>query len=322
MKIIIKIKMLSALFAVLVFNACERRLLEDAYIETAVVQLHIDWSESGVSVDDMHRASIWLFPQNNGAALEFRLEGNLIYREINVPIGVYSVLVFNETIDKDDWNNIIFTGTDSYETFAAMNVPKSEMGFYSRTKDLPLIGNPEAIAAWSLDRFEIMSKKSDIIEIKPLPRFERVAVTAYVSNLSGSMQATGTINGMQGGVYMASGNRIAEPSAHSFILNGRVYDDNGKDGTTTRTFNIFGRLEEANHKIAIDFLLSNGTLHPSEEFDVNNLIVTETVEYVRTHFVNLGYGNLPDDRPITLPEGDMNAGIIVDEWENVIIPIK
>ena len=326
------------MISVMLFTACELRVLEDDYVEYALVPVNIDWSISGVSVEEMHRASVWLFPHNGGVPLEYRLEGDLLYREIPVPVGVYSALVFNETIDENDWNNIVFTGTDSYETFAAHSIAQQEIGFYQRSADLPLIGNPEAIAAWSLDRFEItpemilrnrslLKNKTALTAnvphlsaVKPLPRFERVVVTAYVTNLASSKQVTGTIDGMYSGVYMASGKRITDASAQAFILNGRVYD--GNDGTTTRTFNIFGREPQAKHKISLDFLLTNNELHPREEFDASKLFVTETVAHVRTHTLRIGYGNLDGDHPINLPKGDMDAGISVDEWEEVIIPIK
>ena len=331
----------AALLVVLLFNACERRELEDDYMLSALIPVRIDWSLSGVPVEEMHRASVWLFPHDGKTPLEYRLEGNLTYREIAVPAGVYSVLVFNETIEKEDWNGITFKGTNRYETFAAVAVTQDTRGFYTRSEELPLVAEPDAIAAWSLDRFEVTpemvtSTRSlsqnrsalerevpDLTVIKPLPRFEHVVITAYVTNLSSSMQATGTIDGMAGGVYMASGEKIPEPAVHAFILNGRVYDANGNDGTTTRTFNIFGRLPKpARHNLNIDFLLTNGTLHPREEFDVTDLIVTKMNEIVRTHIINLGYGNLNGDHPIKLPEREMGAGISVDEWEEVIIPVR
>ena len=330
--------MIVALMATVALNACELRTLEDDYMEYALVPISIDWSISGVSVEEMHRASVWFFPHDGGAPLEYRLERDLTYREMPIPVGVYSVLVFNETIDEGDWNNIAFKGTKSFETFAATNVPQNEIGFYTRSKDLPLIGNPEAIAAWSLDRFEVtlemvfstrtttmnkaalMKEVPHLTKIKPQSRFERVVITVFATNLASSKQVTGTIDGMYSGVYLASGKRITEPAAQAFVLNGRVYD--GYDGTTTRTFNIFGKASGAHHNLVLDFLLTNNELHPSEKFDVTNLLVTETIEHVRTHVINAGYGNHDDDHLINLPEGDMENGITVEDWEEVIIPLN
>ena len=339
MKSIVKISMTAALIAAMVLNACERRILEDDYMEYALIPVIIDWSISGVSVEEMHRASVWMFPHDGGAPQQYRLENDLTYREIRVPVGVYSVLVFNETTDDSDWNNIVFKGTKRYETFAAMNIPQDEIGFYTRSEDLPLIGNPEALAAWSLDYFEVteemvvktraLSKNSaalleevpDLTVVKPLPRFERVVINAYVTNLASSKQVTGTIDGMYSGVYMVSGERIKDPAVQAFVLNSRAY--NGYDGTTTRTFNIFGKAPETGHNLVLDFLLTNNELHPREEFDLTNLIFTETVEHVLTHVVNVGFGNINGDHEIILPEGDMDASnISVEDWEEVTIPLN
>ena len=338
-KLKIKNSVWATLFAALVFSAaCERRILEDDYLEYAYIPVKIDWSRSGISVEEMHRASVWLFPHDGKAPLEYRLETDLTYREIPVPVGIYSVLVFNETIDESDWNSMTFTGTEKYETFAARNTLLSEVGIYTRSKNFPLIGNPDAIAAWSLDHFEVtpdmvyrtrtlLKKKTHLIDdvphltsVRPLPRFERVVITAYVTNLASSKQATGTIDGLNSGVYLASGEKINETATQAFILNGRVYD--GYHGTTSSTFLIFGRKQKAKNNLVIDFLLTNNEMHPSEEFDVTNLIVTEKNENVRTHIINIGYGNLNGDHPLNLPEGDMEPGITVDDWTEVIIPIK
>jgi len=343
---IIKIKaytLAAALIAGLIFNACHRRELEDYQMETALIPVRIDWSLSGVSLEKTHRASVWLFPHNDGVPIEYLLEKNnkndLTFREIAVPVGVYSVLVFNETIDDNDWNSLVFTGTDRYKTFAAISVPKSVRGFYTRSESLPLIDDPDPIAAWSLDRFEVtpeliirtrsISSRSaleeeapDLTVIKPLPRYERVVITAYVTNLSSSLQVTGTVDGMAAGVYMASGEKIKESAVHAFILNGRVWD-NENDGTTTRAFNIFGRLPEpARQKVVLDFLLTDGALHPQEEFDVTDLIVTKTESIVTTHTIDLGFSDNGGDHPITLPNLSMKAGIVVDGWDEIIIPIK
>jgi hypothetical protein len=331
---------------VLALIGCERRPLEDGELPepTALIPVCIDWSVSGVSVEEMHRASVWLFPAA-GDPLEYRLEEDLMYREIAVPVGVYSVLVFNETTDREDWEAITFAGADRCETFAAIAVPEAVRGFYTRSDDLPMAMNPEPLAAWSLAGFEVTpetvirtreiargcngsyrwmlrNEAPALTAVTPIPRYEQVEVTVRAVNLACSMQATGTIDGMAGGVYMASGEKIPAPAAHAFILNGRVYDANGTDGTTTRTFNVFGRLPGADthHNLNIDFLLTDGTLHPRETFDATDMM--ETKPYiVTTHVINAGCGNLGGDRPIALPDG-LSTGITVDGWDEVMIPIK
>ena len=335
------IKILYAAALLLIINACERRPLEDDFAQTAQIPVRIDWSESGVPVEQMHRASVLLYPITGGTPLEYHLESDLTFRLIDVPVGVYSVLVFNETKDQDDWTNLTFTGIDRYETIAAEGLPEEAKAFYSRTTDLPLIKNPDPLAAWSLDYFEVTSgmviqtrsrnrasynietEIPDLTHVKPQPRIEELTITARVTNLSSSMQVTGTINGMASGVYLVSGKKIPVPSAHAFLLNGRVYDDNGKDGTTTRTFNIFGQLPvpTAIYEMDVDILLHDGTIHPQEVFDVTKLIRHFTDAIIPLNTVEVGSA-LPPDHPIILPLMDVGGGISVDDWNEVVIPLR
>lgn len=341
MKQYIGMARLALLVVSLLLTACERRPLEDDYANTALVPVSIDWSVSGVPVENMHRASVWIFPANGDSPLEYRLEGNLAYREIELPVGIYSVLVFNETVEENDWEALSFTGTDHYETFAALTVPDVVRGFYIHSDEFPLVKEPEALAAWSLDYFEVTKEMvirtrsiackgsyrealensvPALTAIKPLPRFERLKIIAHVSNLSTTMQATGYIDGITGGVYMASGEKISIHSVQAFILGGRIYDANEKDGTITRTFNILGWLsgKDRRHNLNLDFLLSDGTMHSHELFDATGLIVTEQTHIVKTHVINLGYSQLNGDHLIKLPSG-MDSGISVDEWDEAVV---
>lgn len=334
-------KRLSAIliiFTAVVSAACERRAMTDSLEETALIPVRIDWSLSGIQVSKMHRASVLLFPEGGGEPLEYFLETNLYYRLIEVPVGVYSVVIFNETRSGSDWVGVAFANTDSYETFAAMSIPDTDTrGFYSYSAALPLIKNPEPLAAWSLDRFEVTldivkrtrashnveEEVPDLTVAKPLPRTEKMIITANVTNLASSMQATGTLNGMASGVYMVSGEKITVPAAHAFILNGRVYVPNGKDGTTTRTFDIFGKLpaSEGQSEMNIDFVLNDGTLHPTETFDVTTMFGSVEDAIPPTNTLSVGYSVTSPDHPIILPSMNVGSGITVDDWEDVIIPL-
>jgi hypothetical protein len=342
--------MLLVLVAVIgIMQGCERRPLEGNFDpETALIPVHIDWSKSGVPVEQMHRASILLFPEAGGEVLEYRMEKSLTDDEIQVPVGVYSVIVFNETIDPTDWEFIDFTDKDSYQNFAAVALPVTESrGFYSRADNLPLIENPDPLAVWSLARFEVTkeillrsrsrsrssraaSRAEEALDetidglsnIVPTPRIETMTITAQVTNLASSMQVTGILDGMSTGVYMASGEKMTTTGAHAFILNGRVYDENEKDGTTTKTFNIFGRKPPTAHiDLYIDFLLNDGILHPRQSFDATDMITSIPDTAPPADKIEIGYSDLPPDHPIELPDMDVNAGINVGEWNDVIVPL-
>jgi hypothetical protein len=340
-----------------IMQGCIHRELEgDLDPETALIPVHIDWSKSGVDTTTMHRASVLLYPEKGGEPLEYRLEGNLNDKEIQVPVGIYSVIVFNESTDPTDWAGITFTDKDSYGKFAAVALEVTSRGFYSRAADnFSLIENPDQLAAWSLPRFEVTkevllrsrssrntranSRAEEILDetiaslsnIVPTPRIETMTVTARVANLTSAMQVTGILDGMSSGVYMASGEKMTTTGAHTFILNGRQYDDTdddgeSDDGTTTKTFNIFGRQPPTAHiDLYVDFLLTDGTLHPRETWDATNMIEqdTEAIPVANSLLVGLVSRDPDDpDHEISLPDMDVEAGITVGEWDEVVVPMK
>jgi hypothetical protein len=342
-----------------ILSGCTRRPLQNNITppETALIPVHIEWSESGIPLEQIHRASVLLFHEKGGTPLEFRMEASLTDDVIQVPVGVYSVIVFNETTDPTDWSNITFKNKDSYDNFAAVALDVTESrGFYSRAEELPLIENPDALAAWSLDRFEVTqeillrsratrgtrtnSRAEEILDeaisslsnIVPMPCIETMTVTARVKNLSSSMQATGILDGMASGVYMASGGKMATTGAHTFVLNGRQYDDTDNDGesddgTTTKTFNVFGRQPATAHiELYLDFLLTDGTLFPRQTFDVTNMIERDTDKIPVSNSLLVGLQSRDPDDPdheIILPDDtDVKAGVSVGDWDEIVIPLE
>jgi hypothetical protein len=335
------------LVAMMLLTNCNYRPLEDEMYMTALIPVSIDWSESGVDQNTMHRASVLLFPENGGTALEYRLEDDLTYAEIEVPIGTYSVLIFNETKDASDWSTLVFTGIDSYDTFAAESLEETTRGFYTRSEELPLIKNPQSLAAWGMEGFSVTlemitrtraitrinsatrsrtlaEEVTDLVGVKPQPRFERVAITARAVNLASSMQTTGLLHGMASGVYLASGRKMTVASSHALLLNGRVYDENEKDGTTTTTINTFGKLPvaSARYHLDLDFLLNDGTLHPRESWDVTDIMTPVQGTIVPTWRIDVGESETAPDHEIELPYMGVGSGITVGDWNDVVIPLQ
>lgn len=304
--------------------SCERRPLEDGDNGTVIVPVSIDWSVSHIPVGEIHRASIWLFPKAGGEPLEFRLEGNVTYKEIAVPVGSYSVLIFNETTDSTDWNSIGFRGTDKFETFAAYARPEPQKGFYVRDKEL-LVKNPDMLAVWSSDIFVVTdamvkSGRPGLTDIQPLPCVDVAIITVYVVNLKSVFQATGLLQGMSDGVLLASGKRLSTIGVYPFLLSNREYSSNNKDGTIKTVFNTFGEVPQsgAQYGVQLDFILTDGTGLPAMFFDVTGLIDRVIVDHLTTLNINLGMR----EQPVILPELDIDAGISVDDWEEVVTPLK
>jgi hypothetical protein len=339
--ILFKIVFMIAVAAVL--SECKFRPFDGEYTPgTALVPVHIDWSVSGVPTDQIHRVSLLFFPKEGGKTLEIKIEDNITDNVIKVPVGVYSVVVFNETTNQIDWTGITFTGKDSYDEFAAVALPQKEYeGFYASDDTLPLIKNPDPLAAWSLDSFEVTEDMligsrsqsradtdeapGDLMNIRPTPRFETMTVTAQVENLSSAMQATGILEDMASGVYMASGERMKTQGAHAFIFSGRTYFSDEYDGTTTATFNIFGRspASSAHCELCVDFVLNDGTLFPRQSFDAATMITTVPDAVPPAEIITIGKSDIAPDHEIELPaDVGTGEGVKVNDWNEVEKPLK
>ncbi len=136
---------------------CHRQKLEEILYVKALIPVLIDWEPRALLyVDDdpdenLYSASVWLFPRGEseyqGDPLEYRLD-NAEYGYIEVPVGVYDVLVFNKTVGEYS-SNVGFRGMDKFETFEYYTKPfvnsKSD-NVYDDGREQRL--EPDMLAAW------------------------------------------------------------------------------------------------------------------------------------------------------------------------------
>ncbi len=231
------------LASVVLLNSCERRPLEDAYANVARIPVHIDWSQSGITVpaaaDDevnrVHRVSLRFFPQNGAKPFDVYMEEpNIIDATIDVPIGKYKVIAFNETIDDDAWwaGAMSFTDVNDYNKFAAYVVPynagrlSANFPFWHPAAGESVGSEPRKLASWSLGDFEVtqdmvqqcyttepaatrLSTQEEgwmnaLTHIVMRRLTYNVTVTATVQNLVSSQANYANVSGFSDMVYMAS----------------------------------------------------------------------------------------------------------------------
>ena len=344
----VMIFLLPALIA-LSLDSCERRPLEDEDLPpAALIPVKIDWSKTGFNFTTkdggsmVHRVSLRFYPKESyKPVFDVYLEGDVTEGLIKVPVGTYSVIVFNESVeDKGYWEGRInFTNENSYHEFAANAVPYNGNArdllfpFYKPQVGERLITEPLHLASWSLDHFEITEKmvlvsydekpKSYISEeeyemftsltrivMRPLTR--PVNVTAQVENLVSSHINYLSMQGFTGKVYMASGQTTQSPTTYLFTLGKRKYEANGKNGTASATFYSFGRTpapgtNKESYTIGADILLITGEVHkptPPLWFDVTGQVIPDYDTKVEID-VEISY-----DLPF------VEGGIAVDDWDD------
>ena len=161
---------------------CHRQKLEEIVYTKALLPVLIDW-ETGALLDvdndpdeNLYSSSVWLFPRAGskyqGAPLEYRL-GNAVYDYLDVPIGVYDVLVFNKTVGEYS-ENVGFRGTDKFDTFEYYTEPYlSSISKSVEIDGLELRCEPDLLAVWrsSDDKplevtYEMIMRIDDIIRCR------------------------------------------------------------------------------------------------------------------------------------------------------------
>lgn len=337
----------------LLSSSC-RRQIEDEVGRVAKVPLTINWSKSNVDVTQMHRVSVWVFPHDGTTPYDIRLQGDVTQGILELPIGKYSLVVFNETVDPTDWTGLRFVGKEQYATFCALTDLDDFRGIYTSAKTDATTElfrkSPERLASWSVDEFEVTadmvvytrdllidqsspsydaSARDEVVkelnkleQIVPMPRVKVVSITARVQNLVSAQKASGAIKGAVAGINLSTGKAVLEPVTHMFVLNGRTYDDsaNPGHGTLGAVVNVFDVLGADLFKFDLhtDFLLHNGVMH-NQVFDITSDLKKEQANII----INVGFNvpGSPDDE-IHLPVIPESAGAIdVDKWQDVIVPI-
>ncbi len=332
--------MFAAVVAAQLFTACKRRPLEYDYGRTALIPVKIDWSLSNIPVTEsrgngfVHRVSLRFFPKDGSPAFDRYLELSVIEGEIEVPVGEYSVVVFNESVYDIYWEDaIVFSNVDDYDDFAATIVADdaARYPFYHPVGDEELIVEPFRLASWNLDDFTVTEKM--VVNTRSATRTEfaadapenaltnivmraltrNVNVTAHVENLSSAQLLQGAMQGFARKVYMASAKTAQMPATHVFKLNNRVWDaGSNKHGTVNKTFLSFGRLpQDEEYRLNVDAVFIDGTIHGEQLL----WSVTDQVEGHPTDAIDIEI-----DISIRLPL--ITEGVFVGEWDDETIRIN
>ncbi len=254
--------------------------------------------------------------------------------EIEVPIGEYSVIVFNESVYDVYWEDAIkFSNIDDYENFAATIVADDSANypFYHPIAGEELTVQPFRLASWSLDDFtvtkDMVAKTRSAtraatradgpenaltgIVMRALTR--NVHVTARVENLSSAQLIQGAMRGFARTVYMASARADQTPATHIFKLNSRVWDPGSqRNGTVSKSFLSFGRLpQEEQYWVDVDAVFIDGTSHDEQLlWDVTDQITV------------LPKGTIDKNIELTLQLPHITEGIFVGDWDEEVIRVN
>ncbi len=176
--------------------SCHRQKLEEILYTKSLIPVLLDWETRAVldvnndPDGDLYSASVWLFPTGEslyqGSPLEYKMS-NAIYDYIDVPVGVYDVLIFNKTVGEYS-SNVGFRGTESFETFEYYTNPYlTKNATTSSVDDLELRLEPDLLAAWRSSPDEPLVVTQEMIEqMTDIIVCREYLDTKYFSNRSSS----------------------------------------------------------------------------------------------------------------------------------------
>ena len=343
---------LTALSA-LILGGCEFRALDYDYIDTAEVNIIADWSLSGLTVHP-NGHTVMFFPQDGGGPTLRLSHGDTV--SANLPLGMYDVIVFNETFD--DFDCIEFTGRNSFNDIAAV-CSRSELV----RSGYRVFEEPDLLASAVINDFEVtegMVNETRAITrartaarkagtradaggqlsrqltwtVRPTPLVHTVRVRVAVHGLDRVSSTGAYISGFSQGVYLATGIPMDAAVTHKLTFTGRHFDD----GSATRgwldgsfhSFGLAGSGESDTADCGIDFraVLPDGSTFQ----DIRSLkgrIRENQTEFKVSFEIDVGFDDSHQDGPVVIPDVEPpdppDSGgwqVQVGDWDEEVIPIS
>jgi hypothetical protein len=303
------------LLAVLLCSCDDRRDILEEASSFGYVRVRIDWTQAGI---DPNGASVYFFPRDGSQPRG--LWTNHTLDSLYLPVGVYSVLMFNERTTEHA--GIAFRGTDAYDTFEAYAVPESALPeFMSRGTETPrvsdAVSDPDILAAAHMDRFELTRSMTrngagPLLEFSPARVTAGVRVTVRISGLQyldRSISSGGSLSGMAGGVMLSTGEPTSASVTQYFPFLRTVLDESSDtSGTMLTVFSSFGPAGmsrqalskdglAATNMLGLQFHLRNGTTWSPDLREVTGRFERAELDID----LKIGYNRWEGDTIVTLP---------------------
>lgn len=262
MKRFLKLTCLAALCAFAV--SCHRQEIETIDTSKVRVPIYIDWSHSEVNPQNV---SMFFYHAASGdLAFEhyFENNNNAIQSYVSVPVGKYTVVVFNEL--PNQIKNVKIINREKLNTLEAYGVPAQEVSV--PTKGDVYWSQPGALASLVIDNFEVTPEmlyyanldgglsntrcsgevvtNEQLMNIVPIRRLTEFTFKLKVDGLNNSrMPILGNLRNMAGGYYFKTDKDDLSPVTYQFFIKDRQFDEGSKTkGTITGSVSIFGLLND------------------------------------------------------------------------------
>lgn len=340
---------LLALACMLVLYSCTRRPLDDECIQYAKIPIGSVWTKADIAPQNV---TVLFYNRGDGKlAFEHRFENSdkVIQSYVNVPIGRYKVVLFNEIRGQIDGVGI--KGYESLTTLEAYLLPDPNPRTWIAGN--AYVRQPEVLASVIVDDFEVTQEMAaytnsfgpanpvleasvnSLVGLLPERKVHEFNITVHVRGLNNArMPALVDLRDVAESYNFYTDRNTLVPATEQFTMNGRTYDPgSAKNGTISATVYTLGLLDEPpsetapqrDHPVLLDFLF---VLVDAERTLVNQVVdVTDLIK-----FLPEGHGattlelylELPEKLPDVEPEGGDGSGFDTEliDWNEIDVPLN
>lgn len=332
--------------------SCYRRPLEEACGLKALIPIGTVWDKAGIKPQNV---TILFYRQNDGKlVLEHRFENtpNRIQTYASVPMGKYTVVVFNEL--RGQVKGVGIRGHENLSTLEAYAIP--DPNARSRSDINSYVYEPDILASIMLYDFDVTNEIVDysyyyldgrvlnqsikesietLVGLEPLRKVHQFNIVAHVKGLNNArMPALVDLLGIAESYNFKEDKNTQIIAVQQFTMNDRKYDSGAKkDGTISKTIYTFGLLGQKpsetdvprDSPVQLDFLFM---LVDAEKTLVRQLIDVTSLIYFQPETNGATTLNLcvelPNSLPDVVPEGGGNSGFETEiiDWDIIDVPLN
>ena len=331
------------------FTSCERRPLEYEYSNTALIPVGALWDNAGINPQNV---TVLFYNQEDGKLfLEHRYENNSkrIQSYVSLPVGNYTVVLFNELRDQIDYVGI--RGHENLSTLEAYCKPNPLVR--TRAENDNYVYMPGIFASVVVNDFKVtadmvhythdrnsiqdvqlISSVEKLVDLEPERKVSEMKITVRVKGLNNArMPALVDLRNMSGAFFVAANKNSMVPVTYQFTMNNRIYNEgSNKDGTISATIYTFGVLgnrsgisdQQLSAPVFLDILFmlvdAEGTIINKVANVTNMIRFSSEKNGSITLTIDL---EVPEALPDVVPEIDEGSGFEANltDWDTVDIPL-
>lgn len=325
----IRIESLFLSAIVLLTASCQRQALENEKFDNPCIPVSIDWSKADI---EPQNATLLFYNETDGRlAMEYSFENNSdrIQAYVDVPLGTYTVVAFNELRGQID-----DVGIRGYENLATLEFyAKPDAEVRARATADNYVRQPDIVATAIVRRVKIEKGTQALMNIVPERKVGNMDIIIHIDGLNNArLPALVDLKNIAGAYFVDADRNSTSPVACQFMMEQRQYDPgsdaNGTLSAQIRVFGVLGNRETVDDQpdgqpIQLDILL----MLVDKDKTIVNRVVDITQDITFTDAINGSISldtelEVLDPLPDVEPEGgDSGFGSDLTEWEGIDVPL-